>query len=81
MKTKNFENKSQRRKKLKGGPFSLVRFWMLRLKSKKKLKWGPFTITSMRFQDIRLVEQTEQKIRHFESVLKRKVTVIVGLFY
>ena len=32
----------------------------------------------MPFAGIRLVEQTEQKFRRFESVLK-KVTVIVGL--
>ena len=35
----------------------------------------------MRFPGIRLVEQTEQKFRRFGSVLKKRVTVIVGLFY
>ena len=39
----------------------------------------------MRFPGIRLVEQTKQKFRRFESVLKKKqkkrVTVRVGLFY
>ena len=38
----------------------------------------------MRFPRIRLVEQTEQKLRRFQSVLKEEkklVTVIVGLFY
>ena len=39
----------------------------------------------MRFPDIRLVEQTEQKFRRFESLEKKtnkkRVTVIVGLFY
>ena len=35
----------------------------------------------MRFPGIRLVEQIEQKFRRFESVLKKRVTVIVGLFH
>ena len=35
----------------------------------------------MRFPGIRLVEQTEQKFRRFESVLTKRVTVIVGFLY
>ena len=37
----------------------------------------------MRFPGIRLVEQSEQKFHRFESVLnkKKRVTVLVGLFY
>ena len=46
---------------------------MLRLKS-KNWKEGPFAITWMRFPGISLVEQTEQKFRRFESVLKKKKT-------
>ena len=39
---KSFRKKvAQRRKKSKGGPFSLLRFCSLRLKS-KKMKRGPF---------------------------------------
>ena len=38
------------------------------------MKGGSFTITYMRFPRIRLVEQTEQKFRRFESVLKKKTS-------
>ena len=67
MKTKQFRKKvSQRQRNLKGGPFSLILFCMLRLKSERK--GGTLSITEMRFPRIRLVEQTEQKFRRFESV-------------
>ena len=47
------------------------------------MKGGPFAITKIPLRRIRLVEQTEQKFRRFESVLKKKIrmTVIVGLFH
>ena len=55
LETKKFrKNVAQCRKKSKGGPFSPVRFYRLRLKSTKPDR-GPFGITSMRFTDTRLV--------------------------
>ena len=35
----------------------------------------------MRFSVIRLLEQTEQNFRRFESVSKKRVAIKVGLFY
>ena len=52
------------------GPFNLIRFCMLRLKSNQS-----------RICSKEIGEQTEQQFRRFESVLKKRVTVIVGLFY
>ena len=42
LETKKSKKVSERRKKMKGEPFSLVRFCMLRL---KKSETGPFAIT------------------------------------
>ena len=57
-KKKLFEKKSQRaEQKLKVGPFSLVRFFMLRLKGKNERG----TLCNNFDPGIRLVEQTEQK--------------------
>ena len=72
MKTKNQKKTFTAPKKIERGPFSLVRFCMLRLKSKKKRKGGPFPITLMRFPVFRLVEQTEQKFRRIRDCLKEK---------
>ena len=46
------------------------------------MKGGPFVVFKIRFRGIRLVEQTEQKfLRIRMSQRKKRVTIIVGLFY
>ena len=67
-------------KKIERGPFSLVRFCMLRLKSEKR-KGRPFPITWMRIPGNRLVEQIEQKSKLSQEKKRKKLSVTVEFSY